>query len=44
MRVEGALDLCIRVQVLWETDRPQAAIQHRYLRRAADLRKDLQSE
>jgi chorismate mutase len=44
MRVEGALDLCIRVQVLWETDRPQAAIQHCYLRRAAGLRKDLREE
>jgi len=44
MRVEGALDACIRVQVLWETDRPQSSMRHCYLRRAADLRRDLRND
>ena len=41
MRVEGALDKCIRVRVLWETEQPQSAVSHRYLRGAASLRTDL---
>ncbi|MFQ5943235.1 MAG: chorismate mutase [Anaerolineales bacterium] len=41
MRVDGALDKCIRVRVLWETEQPQSAVAHRYLRRAANLRPDL---
>jgi chorismate mutase len=40
MRVEGALSNCIRVRVLWETDQPQAAVTHSYLRGAAILRTD----
>lgn len=41
MRAEGALERCIRVRVLWETERPQSAMRHTYLRGASDLRKDL---
>lgn len=41
MQVEGALNQCIRVSVLWETDRQQSEVRHRYMRGAADLRKDL---
>jgi len=41
MHLEGALDHCIRVRVLWETDKLQSEVRHRYMRGAADLRKDL---
>ncbi|MFV1857804.1 MAG: chorismate mutase [Anaerolineales bacterium] len=41
MRVEGSLNKCIRVRVLWETEQPQSAVAHRYLRGAANLRTDL---
>ena len=41
MRVEGGLNRCIRVRVLWETEQPQSAVTHRYLRGAASLRTDL---
>jgi chorismate mutase len=41
MRVEGALEKCIRVGLLWETDRAQAEVRHCYLRGAAALRPDL---
>ncbi len=41
MYVEGALSQCIRVRVLWETEQPQSAVTHRYLRGAAILRTDL---
>lgn len=44
MQVEGALAKCIRVRVLWDTERPQSAMKHRYLRGASDLRKDLSEE
>ena len=40
MSVEGSLKRCIRVRVLWDTDTPQAELQHRYLREAAGLRED----
>jgi chorismate mutase len=40
MHVERGLEKCIRVRVLWETDKPQGEIRHRYIRRAADLRRD----
>ena len=33
--------LCIRVLILWNTELPQAAIRHVYLRKAAKLRPDL---
>lgn len=39
--VPGALPRCIRVLMLWNTDRPPEAIRHLYLRRAASLRPDL---
>jgi chorismate mutase len=39
--VPGSLPLCIRVLVHWNTDLPQAAIQHVYLGKAASLRPDL---
>ncbi len=40
MEVVDSLARCLRVQVLWETDLPQAELQHRYLRGAASLRPD----
>ncbi len=41
MRVEGALNRCIRVRVLWETEQPQSAVTHSYLRDATSLRTDI---
>jgi chorismate mutase len=41
MQVQGALERCIRVRVLWETDKLQSEVRHRYLRGTSDLRKDL---
>jgi len=41
MHVEGALKKCIRVRVLWDTEQPQSAVAHRYMRGAAILRTDL---
>lgn len=41
MHVEGALERCLRVRVLWETGRPQSAMAHQYLRGAKRLRPDL---
>jgi len=40
MAVEGSLPACIRVLVLWETDKPQSEMQHCYLRGAPGLRPD----
>lgn len=39
--VPGSLPYCIRVLVHWNTAKPQAEIQHVYLREAAELRPDL---
>ena len=39
--VAGALPRCIRVLLLWNTDIPQQAVRHIYLREAAALRPDL---
>jgi chorismate mutase len=39
--VPGSLPRCVRVLVHWNTDRPQAAVRHVYLRGAAGLRPDL---
>ncbi len=39
--VGGSLRLCIRVLIHWNTDKPQSAIKHAYLRGAAVLRPDL---
>ena len=44
MAVVGSLPHCIRVLVLWNTDRPADWIQHVYLRRARALRPDLVEE
>jgi chorismate mutase len=41
LAVPGSLPRCIRVLVHWNTDRPQAAIQHIYIRDAVKLRPDL---
>lgn len=41
MRVAGGLAKCIRARVLWETERSQSEMVHRYLRGAVDLRQDL---
>jgi chorismate mutase len=40
MEVEGALPLCIRILLHWNTDKPQQEIQHVYLRNATSLRPD----
>jgi chorismate mutase len=39
--VPGSLALCIRALIHWNTDLPQDAIHHVYLRQAARLRPDL---
>lgn len=39
--VPESLPLCIRVLILWNTDKKQNSIQHIYLRDAANLRPDL---
>jgi chorismate mutase len=44
MAVVGSLPRCIRVLVLWNTDRPAAQVRHVYLRRARALRPDLVEE
>lgn len=41
MHVVGSLRACLRILVLWETDKPQSAMRHCYLRGAAGLRPDL---
>ena len=43
MHVEGALPRCMRVTVLWETDRAQSEMHHCYVGKAAGLRPDFQS-
>lgn len=40
MGVEGALGKCIRILLHWNTDKPQSAVQHVYLRKAKRLRPD----
>lgn len=42
MAVPGSLTLCVRILLHWNTDKPQAAIQHVYIRDAERLRPDLQ--
>jgi chorismate mutase len=39
--VPGSLSLCIRALIHWNTDLPQDAIHHVYLRQAVKLRPDL---
>ena len=41
MTIPGSLPRCIRVLVHWNTDLPQNAIQHVYIRDAVKLRPDL---
>ena len=41
MSIPGSLPRCIRVLVHWNTDLPQAEIQHIYIRDAVRLRPDL---
>lgn len=41
MAVPGSLPRCIRVLILWNTDRPIDQIKHVYLGKAAELRPDL---
>ncbi len=41
MSIPGSLPRCIRVLVHWNTDMPQADIQHIYIRDAVKLRPDL---
>jgi chorismate mutase len=40
MSVEGALPLCVRILIHWNTDKAQGDIQHVYLRGATTLRPD----
>jgi len=42
--VPGSLSRCIRVLLQWNTDLPQSAIHHIYLRAAVSLRPDLSTE
>ena len=44
MPVPGALPLCVRVLIHWNTDRPQRDVRHAYLRGAERLRPDLGQE
>jgi chorismate mutase len=39
--VPNSLPFCIRVMIHWNTELPQSAIQHVYLRDAVKLRPDL---
>lgn len=41
MAVPGALPMCIRVLLHWNTAKPQADVQHVYIRDAKKLRPDL---
>ena len=41
MAVPNSLDRCIRVLVLWNTDKRPEEIRHVYLGRARELRPDL---
>lgn len=41
MTVPGSLPMCIRVLLHWNTDKPQSAIEHVYIREAQKLRPDL---
>ncbi len=41
MAVAGSLPRCIRVLVLWNTDRPAEQVRHVYLGEARNLRPDL---
>ena len=42
--VPGSLPHCVRVLMLWNTERGQEEIQHVYLRGAGSLRPDLQED
>lgn len=42
--VPGSLPRCVRVLILWNSERPQEEIQHVYLRDAGSLRPDLQED
>ena len=44
MAVPGSLPRCVRVLMLWNTDRSQEEIRHVYLRGAGVLRPDLQED
>jgi len=39
--VDGSLNRCIRVLILWNTELPQNEIHHIYLREASELRPDI---
>lgn len=40
MQVVNSLPMCLRVSILWETDRKQSEMHHCYLGEATDLRPD----
>jgi chorismate mutase len=39
--VPGSLRRCVRILVMWNTDKPQSAIRHVYIKEATRLRPDL---
>ncbi|MDQ4074748.1 MAG: chorismate mutase [Chloroflexota bacterium] len=43
MDVPGALDMCIRILIHWNTPKPLAEIQHIYIQGARNLRPDRQA-
>jgi len=44
MAITGSLPRCVRVLVLWNTERPPDQVRHVYLGRARALRSDLMEE
>ena len=44
MKVTGSLPRCVRVLVLWNTDKPHDQVRHVYLGKARTLRLDLSKE
>jgi chorismate mutase len=44
MHIDGSLPMCLRVTVLWETEKGQSEMVHCYLGRAAALRPDWSGE
>ncbi len=41
LSVPGSLQRCVRILIHWNTDKPQSAIRHIYIRDAVKLRPDL---
>jgi chorismate mutase len=43
MNVPGSLEMCLRILLLWNTEKKNHQMQHVYLNKAASLRPDLQN-